>query len=410
MSLQESLTISLKYGRQGHFSCEMHSPRVAVYRPGPRPRDAAEATRQALANPIQYPTLDKALIQEDRVVLALERNVPQAPAIVNEIWKFLSRCEIDPANVSIIQPADLIARSEPDPRSLLPDEIKQKISWKIHDPTDAQSIALLTNASTGERISLARDVIDAGLVIPVGLTRYDPILGYRGGASVFYPGLSTVDAMRLSVGLGHSELSPREIRPRRMFVDEVAWLMGVQFAVHAISSDGAGVCEILAGGTEATHHKSKERLDHHWLVSLSERVSTVVVAVTHDAEGHGWYQLGRAIEVARQLVESHGKIIVLSELSEEPGAGVSVLKDGEFPEEHLQALRSAAPLDLIPATQLIHALGWSRVYLRSRLNASLVEDLQMAPLSSDREVERLVADEESVAFIGSAQHAHGMVD
>ncbi len=410
MALQESLTVSLKYGRQGHFSCEMHSPRVAVYRPGPKAKDAAEATRQALANPIQYPTLDKALIQEDRIVLALERNTPQAPAIVSEIWKFLSRCEIDPANLLIIQPAELIARPEPDPRSLLPDDIKLKVGWKIHDPTDANNIALLTNASTGERISLARDVIDAGIVIPVGLTRYDPILGYRGGASVFYPGLSTVDAMRLSIGLGHSELSPRELRPKRLFVDEVAWLMGVQFAVQLIASDGAGVCEVLAGAAESTHHKSKERQDHHWLVSLSERVSTVVVAVTHDAEGHGWFQLGRAIEVARQLVESDGKIIVLSEISEEPSAGIAVLKEGEDPEDHLQALRAAAPLDLLPATQLIQALGWSRVYLRSRLDPSLVEDLQMAPLSSDREVERLVSDEDSVAFIGSAQHAHGMVD
>ncbi len=410
MALQESLTVSLKYGRQGHFSCEMHSPRVAVYRPGPKARDAAEATRQALANPIQFPTLDKALVQDDQIVLALERNTPQSPVIVNEIWKFLSRCEIDPANLLIIQPAELLARAEQDPRSLLPDNVKLKVGWKIHDPTDANSIALLTNASTGERVSLARDVIDAGMVIPVGLTRYDPILGYRGGASVFYPGLSTVDAMRTSIGLGHSELSPRELRPKRLFVDEVAWLMGVQFAVQLIASDGAGVCEVLAGGAEFTHHKSKERLDHHWLISLSERVSTVVVAVTHDAEGHGWYQLGRAIEVARQLVESDGKIIVLSEISEEPGAGVAVLKEGEDPEDHLQALRTAAPLDLLPATQLIQALGWGRVYLRSRLEPSLVEDLQMAPLSSDREVERLVSDEDSVAFIGSAQHAYGIVD
>lgn len=407
---QDSISISLKYGRQSRLTCEAIAQRVAIYRPGPRPKEIGEATRQALSNPYLYPSLEKALISTDQVVLALDRNTPGAASVVNELWKFLARSEISPEAVTILQPASFNPIKEQDPRSLLPEDVRSRVGFKIHDPTDMGTTAYLTNASSGERICLAREVIDAGFVIPISLMGYDSVLGYRGGASVLYPGMSNTDAIKLSMGLGHAELAPRDIRPRRMLVDEIAWLLGVQFAVQLVPADGAGVCDVLAGAIEPVHRHARQLHDHHWLISLKERVATVVVAVPQDSTGHTWFALGRALEVAHQLVEPGGRIMVLSELDEAPGQGVELLRQGDDPESHFQQLRAMGPLDMQPAAQIVQATRWASVFLKSHLKSDLVEDLLMTPLSSDDEVERLIQSSDSVAIIGSAQHAYGIVD
>ena len=65
---------------------------------------------------------------------------------------------------------------------------------------------------------------------------------------------------------------------------------------------------------------------------MPERVETVIVAVSTDVSGHGWNQIGRAVATARQLVERGGRIVILSELDEQPGDGLSLLRREDYPE------------------------------------------------------------------------------
>ena len=82
--------------------------------------------------------------------------------------------------------------------------------------------------------------------LPIGTTAFDPLLGYRGTHSVVYPGLSTVDALARTVGQGHRELAPRDSRPLRQLVDEIAWLMGIQFVVQVVAASGEGFLDVPA--------------------------------------------------------------------------------------------------------------------------------------------------------------------
>src|SRR5437660_369348 len=99
-----------------------------------------------------------------------------------------------------------------DPRSLLPEGPRQEIQWTRNDPTDQKRQAYLAATARGERIYLARELVDADVVISVGMIAYDSLLGYRGTNSVFYPGLSNVEAVSRARGEGHSELGPDDER------------------------------------------------------------------------------------------------------------------------------------------------------------------------------------------------------
>jgi nickel-dependent lactate racemase len=409
--LKESISIRLPYGGNQEFSCELESQRVAVFRPGPGGMsEPAEAIRKTLASPTNLPCLDQALVSDDNVVIALDRHTPGSPELIAEVWHYLERRDIDPERVTILQPAGLGTSRPADPRTLLPESLQSAITWKIHDPTDEDSCAYLATTSGGDRIYLAKEVVKADFVLPIGTTAFDPLLGYRGTHSVVYPGLSTVDALARTVGQGHRELAPRDTRPLRQLVDEIAWLMGIQFVVQVVAASGEGFLDVAAGCCDSVFDRCRQTLDDHWMITMPERVDTVVVAIPQDASGHSWAQLGQALATARQLVEADGRIVILSEINEEPGDGLKVLCSCEDPLDALRPLRESRPADLFVASQLASAADWARLYVVSALDSNLVEDLFMFPLEGNDQVKRLLASSESCALIGAAQNTFGLVE
>ena len=63
------------------------------------------------------------VIPDDQVVLAVDPDTPNASQIVSEVWQVLSSVGIQSDQLRIIQPAG----GENDPRSALPDEVREAV-------------------------------------------------------------------------------------------------------------------------------------------------------------------------------------------------------------------------------------------------------------------------------------------
>ncbi len=405
--------IHLRYGRAVSVDLEVEESRIRGVFTGPSPcDDPLHALRLALDAPLDFPPLEQAVIPDDRIALVLDRDVPGASMIIAEVWKRLHERGVRAANVTVLQPADQSAASPSDPRVDLPEEVREIVKWQVHEtvPEDEGGLHYLATSAAGERIYLAGAVQDADVILSIGRIGFDPLLGYRGTNSAFYPGLSTLEAVKKAHGQGHSELGSDDERPLRQMVDEVGWLLGTQFTIQVIPAAQGGVAEILAGSIESVFRKGRETLSERWTVSLPDRVETVVVAVDEDAGGHGWNQIAAALAVAKRLVVRDGRMIVLSQLAQSPGEGLEILRRAEEPRNAFRPLRQIGPADLVAATQFAQAVDWGRVYLLSRLDSDLVEDLFCVPIENAAEVSRLLAaDEESCVFVGSAQHADAKI-
>ncbi|MBS0264223.1 MAG: DUF2088 domain-containing protein, partial [Planctomycetes bacterium] len=279
----------------------------------------------------------------------------------------------------------------------------------IHDPTDTKKHAYLATTARGERIYLARELIDADVVISAGVIAYDPLLGYRGTSSVFYPGLSNTEAISRSRGEGHSELGPDDERPLRQTIDEIAWLLGTQFSIQVLPAAGGGVAEIIAGAHDSVFRKGKKRLIGAWQLALQDRVEIVVAAVDADIAGHGWEQIGAALATARRLVEKGGKVVLLSELQAEPEIGIDIIRQNRSPRAALAPIRKQAPVDMLAATQFAMTADWARVYILSKLSPEFVDELFMVPLANEKEVQKLLGDNGTCVILDSAQHVYGTV-
>ena len=404
------MPVSLNYGRQGKFSCEIDPRRiVAQHRGPPQCPNFAANIRAALATPLDFPSLVQVCVPGDRVVVALDRHTPCAADLIAEIWHMVEQRGVTATGLEILQPAALDTVALADPRSRLPESVRHEAKWTVHDPTDARRVAYLAATARGERIYMARDLIDADVVLSVGTIAYDPVLGYRGTNSVFYPGLSNTDAVIRARGEGHSELGPDDERPLRQTIDEIAWLLGTQFSIQVLPSTGGGAANVIAGAYDCVFRKGKQLLADSWRVSLSERADLVLAAVDVDSAGHGWDQIGAALATARSLVAKGGKIVILSELDLEPEIGMEIIRQSQTPREALKPIRKQAPVDMIPATQFATAADWARVYLVSKLPVGMVDELFMVPVENDRELAKLLANDDSCLILQSAQHTYGEV-
>lgn len=403
-------SISLRYGRQGLFSFEIDPRRIIAEHRGPSPcADLAGKLHSALKTPLDFPSLVQVCVPGDKVVVALERHTPGSPELVAGVWEMLDARGVSAEDVLILQPVALDGLKLADPRSLLPEPARKDMRWTVHDSTDQRKHAYLAATARGERIYLARELVEADVVISAGMIAYDSLLGYRGTSSVFYPGLSNTEAISRSRGEGHSELGPDDDRPLRQTIDEIAWLLGTQFSIQVVPSAGGGVADVVAGAYDRVFRKGKQLLAKAWRVALADRAEMVVAAVDADSAGHGWEQVGAALATARNLVEKGGKIVLLSQLDAEPEIGIEIIRQNRSPRVALAPIRKQAPVDMLAATQFAMTADWARVYLVSRLPSGIVDELFMVPLENERELKKLLGESESCVILESAQHTYGTV-
>ena len=412
MSLTETQLINLSYGKEESFSCEVATENVAGYRSGPRATSRLQEKLLAkLQSPTDLPPLSQCLLPGDAIAIALEPHTPGATDLIAGIWSVLKDCGVAAENVVIVQSFNPEADGQPDdPRSLLPEDVRDLIKWKLYTPAKEDNCAYLAATTSGERIYLAREIIEADFVVTLGQIGFDPLIGISGTNSVFYPGLSTEEAFKKTLGQGHLELGPDDIRPLRQKVDEIGFLLGTLFSIQVIPAAGGGVYQVLAGQMDSVLRQGKELLTPHWLINLPQRPETIVLAIDEGTNGSGWERIGKALSTARRLVAKEGRIILLTTLSEPPQQGISLLQKTETPSKALKYLREELPRDFTAASQIAQAAEWAEIYLLSHLDNDLADDLFFIPLDNEADVTRLLSNSENCLYLGSAQNVCGMIE
>lgn len=372
---------------------------------GRPPEDLGAAVAGALQRPLDYPPLPRSTTPGDRVVLAIDHGLPQAARVVAATVGCLVDAGVDPDGISVLRtPADLDEHVE-DPCRLLPAALRRRIDLLTHDPRDRRQLAYLAANAAGEPILLNRAIHDADLVLPVGCLHAETAAGYYGIHGTVFPAFSDQRTLARFRSLG--TLAGGGARKRELIaeVDEVAWLLGINFTIQLVPASGAAVLHVVAGQSDAVRRRGRELYRAAWDCPVRRRASLVVASIEGEADQQTWQNFGRALATALDLVDEGGSVAVCCDLASSPGPAIRRMAAANSRQAALRRIRKERPDDALPAAQLARALEHTKVYLLSRLEASLVEDLDMIYLAAPEELSRLARQHASCILLSNAPHA-----
>jgi nickel-dependent lactate racemase len=393
----------LRYGTglSLHFDAASQTSFTEFRTSGSPLSDPATAVAKALAHPIDFPPFEHAIVPGDKLVLAVERDVPQAAAVVAGILAALVRLGVEPADVTVLYAAHSGGEEQASQDPGQPHRV-------VHDPQDRGQLAYLAATSDGEPVYMNRLLCDADVVLPIGCARLEPAgeVSLDGG---LYPTFSDTKAQqRQPATIGAA--SGKQSKKHHDEIPDVGWMLGIQCIVQVVPGPSGSLLSILAGDPAAVTRRGRQLCEEAWRFSVRERASLVVAGIGGDASQQTWSHVGRAIAAAAEAVADDGAIAICCDLAAEPGPAVQTVAQSEDPQQALRRLRKSHPPDLEVAARLARAMQRAKLYLLSNLDETVVEDLGIAPVSSPAEVVRLAGRHKSCILLADAQHAVAMVE
>lgn len=399
--------IVLEYGKGAKFTCEIDPRKLFGWHKAPSfDQHASTILTRALEHPLEYPPPSRAVVPGDSVVLALQTNSPHLIEVIDGLTEMLTKAGVAREQIT------LLVDQEQDRESLVEQFGENSTPPRIvvHDSADETRNRYLASTAHGERVYLAEKLIDADFVITVGEIGFDSVLGYRGTNSALFPQFSNAEAIAKTRGGGHRELVPEDDRPLRQLVDEVGWLLGVQFTVQLVPGDSRGPSSILCGLSDAVLREGKRQLNEHWRFDVSQRSDLVVAGVNHAVGYSAWHGLAQAATAAKNVVKRGGNIALLTDFALEDSPGLNLLRQLDDIKDARKYANELPPREEQAVNQFLSALDWANLYLLSPLEADFIEELSIIPLEAPFEVKRLIDREASCIFIGGAQHVYTRVE
>ncbi len=398
------MTTTLPYGARSILELDI-PPGALVAQCGQPPgnaiADPARAIAQALDAPLDYPPLRQSVVPGDKIVLALGEGVPQAAQIVQALVDRCLEAGVSAADITLLQSRS-DSQSDPDAAHALLTGLAQPIQRLVHDPLDRNRLCYLAASSEGKPIYIHRALSEADLVLPIGCLRSEASLAYFGAYSSVFPAFSDAKTIQRYRSPVASE-SGVQMRRFRREVDEVGWLLGLHYLVLVVPGVPDRWLAVLAGRASSIVRTASEQFSRAWEFRVPRRASLVLAAVSGSAGQQTWTNVARALAAASRVVEDGGTIALCTELDAELGPALESLRGAEHPGLVFRDIAHDRPEDTLISVQLAHALDRGRVYLLSRLNASLIEELGMAPIEGPEQVARLAVRYPSCIVLANAR-------
>lgn len=361
--------------------------------------DVRAATAQALASPIGFPPLARAVVPGDRVVLALDHDVPRGREIIRALFDCLVENGVAPTDIQL-----LISADEPNARNLLPAEYRDQATVTTHDPAARDSLSYLAVGADDEPIYLNRSLCDADVVVPIGCLRCEPAIDYHGMFGGLFPTFSGQETQNKMFASAVAHAARDEARCREK-IQEAGWLLGVQFTVQVVPGPSGELLQVLAGMPNDVFREGQSAAQQAWFCRVPRTAQLVVAAIDGPAREQTWENVARALAAAQRVVSAGGAIALCTTLAEPPGPNLQQVSEIKDLRQALRTFSKRRSEDSLPAVALAQALLESRVYLMSELDEATVEELGVTPVGSPAELARLAGRHASCILISHAQYA-----
>ncbi len=364
----------------------------------PTDKPIADLIAGAFDEPIEFPPLPLALIDDDHIAIAIEDGVPEANRIVCAVVRYLIQHGTRQEMIAVVLGSD-----NQDWRDRLVAELQAQELGNIkvvqHEPTHHDSHGYIAASESADPIYIQRDLVEAEVVLPIYCVRTpdSPSASDKYGISPSFADASTQHRWNLA----WLDDNAHHLHLQEKLSHEIGWLMGVQFAVAVVPACDGSVAAILGGSPDPVFRQASKKVRP--LCNSQEAEHSLAVAfVEGDWTQQSWMNVARAAAHADMQLDNHGSIVICTDLKH-LSAGILQLGSDE-PEDKLQRHLLKSDLEDAFAAAVLSSIRSRRsIYLMSQLKSNQVEGLGLAYIDSPADIERLCREADSVCVMRSSQ-------
>lgn len=396
--------MAIRFGNTSCWQVDVHGELTRCQPPALAPLENLEAAiDQALQQPIDFPSVDQALVPGDSLVLAVDPVLPARDALVSSVAQWFVARGTSPENICVVV-AGSQAQGAASSRLLahLADAVSPEIRVEWHDPDEPDQVAYVAANLDADPIYMNRTLVDADVVIPLTCCRPKHALDYLGAYGI-YPLLSDratrgtfYNLSRLTDSQGHGKLTA--------WADQAAMWAGFMVEIQAIPAAADRVGMVLAGLTDPLESVTSEQMRRSWETRVHP--SPLTIALLDGGPAHqDWLGIARALHNASRCTADGGAIVVCTEADVAVGKSMARLRGTANSEDRLQQrLAQDAGDDTIAAAVIHQAVADKHVYLVSHLAEDTVEGLGLGVVRNPQELSHLTAQFPRTLVLDAAQH------
>lgn len=327
---------------------------------------------EALANPTEFPTLEKCATPDDRVVVAVDPAIMEKGFSLPCLLKRLANAGITEPQVTLLLPVSAPEHSVERLR-----EMAGGCGIERHDPEDPASRVILGGTRNGGQIYLNRRLVEADLLVLVCGTRHSRL--EESPASLVFPGMACKPLPGTSGG-------------------EVLHLLGSPYLVVEVEGP-EGFPARWFSGTRDAFLAAKSLRKHYWHKDISSPFDLMILHWPPGTVFGGFVAWARAVHRYLSCLADGGRIVIISQETFDDQALVALSNSvRQFKDGSHAGFQQGDPT-IKSLKRWTKALERSSIFILGQLPDDLCDDLQANKVGHLANIGRLVDASKRVLLI-----------
>ncbi|RLG85452.1 MAG: nickel-dependent lactate racemase [Thermoprotei archaeon] len=401
------MRIRLPYG-EGFLEAELPKHARVIYSRTPSgvPKERADRlVEEALNRPVGSPRLEDLARGAGSVAILVTDRTRATPLelLLRGVVPRLRKAGVPRSGIRIVVATGLHTPHTPGEIRRLIGGFADEYEALSHDAEDRGSLRYLGTTRFGTPVEVNRLVVEADLVVGLGLLEPHFFAGYSGGRKLILPGVA--GAASIYRNHSYSMLS----HPRADYgvldgnpvhedmVEAARMVRGYRFAVHTILDREKRVVEVVAGDPYESHRVGVEILDRYVKIPAPGGSDVVVVTNGGYPLDRDLYQGVKGIVTGSRIARRGGVVILVAECRD--GVGHEGFRElmamGRSPRDILEYIRANEPIrDQWEAQKLAQVLLRNRVVVVTKgVDHGILEEMKLTPASSLEEAMEIACRE-----------------
>jgi len=316
-----------------------------------------EMIQKAIEQPIGSKRLEERITASSRIAIVVDDGTRPTPTrkILPIILQKLAAIGIPDQNISITIATGLHRNStELERATILGKEVMSRFDIADNDARNPDAYGLAGTITGGKKIFINKRVLNADLIITIGVVKSHAFAGFTGGAKSILPGVSSQHTIHENhcfenIEYPHGVLGSCEMSATRKEMEAAARLVD-PFIVNVVLNDTNHIIYAVAGDVVAAHRAAVEFYKKSALRIFPEQVDIAVV-YGGLAGSINFYQALFGCNVVKTtekpILKKNGIVLLFAECKEGSGSTLleQMMSSFSKPEDILQYLASNKVID-----------------------------------------------------------------